>query len=166
MATNFQLFGLTHIAILGAVLLIAALLSAVQRRLAPGSKSLRLGLAWVILLETIGWDTYLAVHGQLRFPAQLPVELCDVTVYLTVIALFTLSAPVFDLAYYGLFKCNLKRIADYPALNKYLRRMLEFRDIRETVNVDHIKRGYYTIRSLNPNGIVPIGPDLRASGLA
>ena len=51
----------------------------------------------------------------------------------------------FDLAYYGLFKCNLKRIADYPALNKYLRRMLEFPGIRETVNVDHIKRGYYTL---------------------
>ncbi len=72
----------------------------------------------------------------------------------------------FDLAYYGLFKCNLKRIADYPALNKYLRRMLEFPGIRETVNVDHIKRGYYTIRSLNPNGIVPIGPDLGALRLA
>ena len=71
----------------------------------------------------------------------------------------------FDLAYCGLFKCNLRRIADYPALNKYLRRMLEFPGIRETVNVDHIKRGYYTIQSLNPNGIVPIGPDLGVIGL-
>jgi glutathionyl-hydroquinone reductase len=71
----------------------------------------------------------------------------------------------FDLAYYGLFKCNLKRIADYPVLSGYLRRMLEFPDIRETVSIDHIKRGYYTIKALNPNSIVPLGPDLRSIGL-
>jgi len=101
MATNFQLFGFMHVAILGAVVLLAAVLAAVQRRFAPGDKALRTGLAWVILLETIGWDAYLAMHGQLAFPGQLPVELCDVTLYLTVIALFTLNAAVFDLAYYG-----------------------------------------------------------------
>lgn len=101
MATNFHLFGITHIAILCAVLLLAAFLAAAQRRLSPRNKTLRLGMAWVILLETIGWDTYLAVHGELAFPGQLPVELCDVTLYLTVIALFTLNAAIFDLAYYG-----------------------------------------------------------------
>ena len=101
MTTNFRLFGITHLAILCAVVLVAAVLAAAQRKLAPGGKAIRLGLAWVILLETIGWDTYLAVHGQLRFPGQLPVELCDMTLYLTVIALFTLNAAVFDLAYYG-----------------------------------------------------------------
>ncbi len=72
----------------------------------------------------------------------------------------------FDVAYHGLFKCNLKRIADYSALGAYLRRMIEFPSIRETVNIDHIKRGYYTIKALNPNGIVPLGPDLRSIGLA
>jgi glutathionyl-hydroquinone reductase len=72
----------------------------------------------------------------------------------------------FDAAYYGLFKCNLRRIADYPALSTYLRRMLEIPGIRETVNIDHIKRGYYSIKALNPNGIVPLGPDLRAVGLS
>jgi len=71
----------------------------------------------------------------------------------------------FDVAYYGLFKCNLKRIADYSALSAYLRRMIEFPSIRETVNIDHVKRGYYTIKALNPNGIVPLGPDLRSIGL-
>jgi putative glutathione S-transferase len=64
----------------------------------------------------------------------------------------------FDVAYYGLFKCNRKRIADYPALTTYLSRMLGMRAIRETVNIDHIKQGYYSIRALNPNGIVPVGP--------
>lgn len=66
----------------------------------------------------------------------------------------------FDVAYHGLFKCNLRRIADYPALTAYLRRMLDVPGVRETVNIDHIKRGYYSIKTLNPNGIVPLGPEL------
>lgn len=64
----------------------------------------------------------------------------------------------FDVAYHGLFKCNLRRIADYPALTSYVARLLDVRGIRETVSIDHIKRGYYSIKSLNPNGIVPAGP--------
>ena len=71
----------------------------------------------------------------------------------------------FDVAYHGLFKCNLRRIADYAALTAYLRRMLAIPRIRETVNIDHIKRGYYSIKALNPNGIVPLGPDLQSVGL-
>ena len=66
----------------------------------------------------------------------------------------------FDAAYYGLFKCNLPRIADYPALNRYLHRVLNVPGVRETVSIDHIKQGYYSIKTLNPNGIVPLGPDL------
>lgn len=66
----------------------------------------------------------------------------------------------FDAAYHGLFKCNLKRIADHPALQAYMLRVLDVPGVRETVNIDHIKRGYYSIKSLNPNGIVPAGPDI------
>ncbi|GAB4068741.1 glutathione S-transferase family protein [Ancylobacter sonchi] len=66
----------------------------------------------------------------------------------------------FDAAYHGLFKCNLKRIVDYPSLQAYMMRVLDVPGIRDTVNIDHIKRGYYSIKSLNPNGIVPVGPDL------
>lgn len=66
----------------------------------------------------------------------------------------------FDAAYHGLFKCNLRRIADYPALSAYLNRVLARPGVRATVNIDHIKRGYYSIRALNPTGIVPVGPDL------
>ncbi|RRH73560.1 glutathione S-transferase family protein [Falsigemmobacter faecalis] len=66
----------------------------------------------------------------------------------------------FDAAYHGLFKCNRRRIADYPALQSYLERALNIPGVRETVNIDHVKRGYYSIRALNPNGIVPKGPDL------
>lgn len=66
----------------------------------------------------------------------------------------------FDAAYHGLFKCNLRRIADYPCLSAYLARVLALPGVRETVSLEHIKRGYYSIRALNPNGIVPRGPDL------
>ena len=65
----------------------------------------------------------------------------------------------FDAAYHGLFKTNLRRIADYPRLTAFLRQMLALPGVRETVNLDHIKAGYYSIKALNPSGIVPAGPD-------
>ena len=65
----------------------------------------------------------------------------------------------FDAAYHGLFKTNLRRIADYPRLSAYMARVLRLPGVRETVNLDHIKAGYYSIKALNPSGIVPAGPD-------
>ena len=64
----------------------------------------------------------------------------------------------FDAAYHGLFKLNRKRIADYPRLSAYMARILALPGVRETVNMDHITRGYYAIKALNPSGIRPIGP--------
>lgn len=66
----------------------------------------------------------------------------------------------FDVAYHGLFKCNLRRLADYRNLKAFCRRMLDWPGVAETVNFDHIKRGYYSIESLNPTRIVPVGPSL------
>ena len=66
----------------------------------------------------------------------------------------------FDAAYFGQFKCNLRRIADYPKLSAYLERLMALPAFRETFDLDHIKRGYYSIKSLNPTRIVPIGPKL------
>jgi hypothetical integral membrane protein (TIGR02206 family) len=71
-----------------------------QRRLPAGSRTLRLGFALVLLADTLWWDGFLAWHRQLTFPAHLPLELCDLTLYLTLIALFTLSPTVFEFAYY------------------------------------------------------------------
>ncbi|WP_345827840.1 glutathione S-transferase family protein [Pantoea sp. BRR-3P] len=71
----------------------------------------------------------------------------------------------FDVAYHGLFKCNLRRLRDYPLLDRYLKSMLAVSGVRQTVNIDHIKQGYYSIKALNPNGIVPVGPDMTAYGL-
>ena len=64
----------------------------------------------------------------------------------------------FDAAYHGAFKCNIRRIADYPHLHAYTKRVLAVPGIAETVNIDHIKAGYYSIKALNPSGIVPVGP--------
>ncbi len=64
----------------------------------------------------------------------------------------------FDAAYHGLFKTNLRRVADYPRLSAYMERILRLPGVRETVDMDHIKAGYYSIRALNPSGIVPVGP--------
>jgi putative glutathione S-transferase len=67
----------------------------------------------------------------------------------------------FDAVYYGHFKCNLRRIVDYPNLSNYLRDLYQQPGIAGTVNMDHIKRHYYgSHRNVNPTGIVPLGPQL------
>lgn len=67
----------------------------------------------------------------------------------------------FDVAYHGLFKCNRNRIMDMPNLYAYMQRILNIEGIAETVNLQHIKAGYYSIKALNPNGIIPVGPNGR-----
>src|SRR4030095_5486999 len=72
----------------------------------------------------------------------------------------------FDVVYHGHFKCNVRRIIDYPNLQGYLMDLYQQPGIAETVNFDHIKRHYYiTHTEINPTGIVPIGPllDLTAA---
>ena len=65
----------------------------------------------------------------------------------------------FDAVYHGHFKCNLRRIVDYPNLSGYLRDLYQTPGIAETVDFDHIKNHYYqSHKRLNPSGIVPIGP--------
>ena len=65
----------------------------------------------------------------------------------------------FDAVYFGHFKCNLRRILDYPNLSGYLRDLYQIPGVAETVNFDHIKRHYYyTHDDLNPTRIVPVGP--------
>jgi len=67
----------------------------------------------------------------------------------------------FDAVYVGHFKCNLRRIADYPNLSNYLRDLYQVAGVGETVNLDHIKRHYYGSHTqINPTGIVPLGPQL------
>ena len=74
----------------------------------------------------------------------------DVRVFVTLVR--------FDAVYHGLFKCNLRRIIDYPALDSYVRHVRQVPGVEDTVNIDHIKRNYYSNRAANPSGIVPLGP--------
>jgi glutathionyl-hydroquinone reductase len=71
----------------------------------------------------------------------------------------------FDAVYNSHFKCNLRRIVDYPNLSNYVRELYQMPDIAETVNMDHIKRHYFmSMTAINPTRIVPLGPDLDFSG--
>jgi len=67
----------------------------------------------------------------------------------------------FDAVYYGHFKCNRRRLVDYPALWAYTRDLYQLPGIAATVALDQIKRHYYTTHdSLNPSRIIPLGPDI------
>ena len=67
----------------------------------------------------------------------------------------------FDPVYVSHFKCNLRRISDYPNLSNYLRELYQVPGVAETVNFTHIKRHYFgSHRTINPTGIVPVGPEV------
>ena len=67
----------------------------------------------------------------------------------------------FDLVYHAHFKCNVRRVQDYPALTDYTRELYQWPGISETCNLATIKSGYYqSMPHLNPSNIVPAGPDM------
>ena len=70
----------------------------------------------------------------------------------------------FDAVYVGLFKCNLRRIADYPQLSRYLGELRSWPGVADTIDMFHIKHHYYeSLKFINPTGIVPIGPAVSRS---
>jgi glutathionyl-hydroquinone reductase len=67
----------------------------------------------------------------------------------------------FDCVYHGHFKCNIRRVVDYPNLWAYTRELHQWPKIAPTVNFEHIKKHYYqSHRGINPTGIVPLGPTI------
>jgi putative glutathione S-transferase len=71
----------------------------------------------------------------------------------------------FDPVYVGHFKCNKRRLIDYPNLWGYTRELYQVPGVAETVKLDHIKRHYYgSHQSINPSGIVPKGPEIDFTG--
>ncbi len=67
----------------------------------------------------------------------------------------------FDPVYVGHFKCNIKRLADYPNLSAYVRDLFQQKGVAETVNMTHIKNHYYVShKTINPTGVMPIGPEI------
>jgi glutathionyl-hydroquinone reductase len=94
------------------------------------------------------WDAILA---------QQPY-LCGSQITLADWCLFT-TLFRFDLAYHGLFKCNLKRLVDFPHLWDYCRSLYQYQDVAAVCSADHVKQLYYAgLVELNPNRIVPLGP--------
>ncbi|HEY9881816.1 MAG TPA: glutathione S-transferase family protein [Leptolyngbyaceae cyanobacterium] len=86
--------------------------------------------------------------------------LCGDQVTLADVRLFT-TLFRFDIVYYGLFKCNRRRIQDYANLSLYLRDLYQLPGVADTCNLEAIKRDYYgNLFPLNPGGIIPAGPDI------
>ncbi|QND51802.1 glutathione S-transferase family protein [Phyllobacterium sp. 628] len=94
-----------------------------------------------------GVEAHLADH---RYIAGQYITEADWRLFVTLVR--------FDAAYNGVFKCNIRRLEDYHHLSNYLRELYQFENVRETVRIDQIKAGYYSIASVNPTGIVPAGP--------
>lgn len=111
--------------------------------------------AVVPLFESLDWlDARL---GQQRYLCGDRLTEADWRLFTTLVR--------FDAVYVGHFKCNLRRIADYPQLSGYLRELYQMPGIADTVNFQHIKHHYYQSHDMiNPTGIVPLGPvlDLQA----
>jgi putative glutathione S-transferase len=103
------------------------------------------------LFDELDWlDARLGVH---RYLAGEYLSEADWRLFTTLIR--------FDAVYYGHFKCNLRRIEDYPNLSNWLRELYQWPGVAATVDFEHIKGHYYAShRTINPTGIVPMGPAL------
>ncbi len=107
--------------------------------------------ACIALFESLDW---LEEHlGQQRYLAGAQITEADWRLFTTLIR--------FDVVYVGHFKCNLRRIEDYPQLSNYLRELYQQAGVAETVNFEQIKRHYYGSHpAINPTTIIPCGPQL------
>ncbi|MEE8435723.1 MAG: glutathione S-transferase C-terminal domain-containing protein [bacterium] len=99
------------------------------------------------------WDMLEALLERHRYLVGHGITEADVRLFPTLVR--------FDPVYYSHFKCNLRRIADYPNLSNYLRDQYQLPQFGSTVNIEQYKRGYYgNSPRLNPSGIIPLGPEL------
>jgi len=105
--------------------------------------------AFDALFETL--DAVDARYRETRWLCGTQLTEADLRLFPTIIR--------FDAVYHGHFKCNLRRIIDYPDLFAAMREIYQLPGVARTVNFDHIKRHYYgSHRRINPSGIVPKGP--------
>ncbi len=107
--------------------------------------------AFAEVFATLDWlDERL---GERRFLLGDPTSEADWRLFPTLVR--------FDVAYHGTFKCNLRRLIDYPNLWPYARDLYQTPGIAETVDLETYKRGYYSLsEQRNPTGIVPRGPEI------
>lgn len=105
--------------------------------------------AVVPLFETLDWLE--ARLSENRYLAGSTLTEADLRLFTTLIR--------FDPVYVGHFKCNLRRIADYPELSGFMREIYQLPGVKETVFMDHIKTHYYAShRTINPTRVIPAGP--------
>jgi putative glutathione S-transferase len=101
---------------------------------------------------TLETNRYLCGVGEAS-PKETRPTLADVRLFTTLFR--------FDIVYYGLFKCNRRRIQDYQNLGAYLRDLYQLPGVADTCDLESVKRDYYgNLFPLNPGGIIPLGPDL------
>ncbi|UWZ82540.1 YwaF family protein [Occallatibacter riparius] len=100
MNVPFHAFGPAHLAVIGAVPALAAALVWVQRRISASNRVIRYTLAALLLLNFLAYYTSFALAGEPLFPGHIPLELCDVSVPLTIAVLLTRNPALFDVAYY------------------------------------------------------------------
>lgn len=101
LAVGFQLFGVAHLAIIGAIPLVALILSWLCR-IKPASRIwIRRGLGTFLLINELIWYVYRYGHEGFRFPDGLPLQLCDLTLWLTIVAAWSLRPWCYELAYYA-----------------------------------------------------------------
>jgi putative glutathione S-transferase len=107
--------------------------------------------AFEALFDSLDWVEDLL--GRHRYLAGDQITEADWRLFTTLVR--------FDAVYVGHFKCNLRRIADYPNLSRLLKELYRIPGVAETVNIEHIKTHYYWSHvTINPTRIVPVGPDL------
>jgi len=98
-------------------------------------------------------EKYEAILGQQKYLCGTQITLADWCLFTTLFR--------FDLAYYGLFKCNLKRLIDFPHLWDYCRGLYQYQQVQSVCDINHVKRLYYAgLPELNPSRIVPLGPSV------
>ena len=101
------------------------------------------------LFETLDWVE--GILSQQRYLAGNQLTEADWRLFTTLIR--------FDAVYFGHFKCNLRMLSDYPAISGYIRELYQVPGVVDTVSFEHIKTHYYASHeTINPTGIVPIGP--------
>ena len=107
--------------------------------------------AVIALFETLDWLE--AKLSKSRYLVGSDISEADWRLFTTLVR--------FDAVYVGHFKCNLKRIADYPNLSGYVRDLYQQPEVAATVHFDHIKSHYYgSHATINPTLIVPMGPEI------
>jgi putative glutathione S-transferase len=103
------------------------------------------------VFETLDWLE--ARLGERRYLTGARITEADWRLFTTLVR--------FDPVYVGHFKCNIRRIVDYPNLWGYTRELYQWPGVAETVNLNHIRRHYhYSHDSINPHRIVPAGPEI------